>query len=143
VEGGTQRVRLRFHESCPFDFFKTAAWGNPGSPAPNPHPQPEPVPDSRADLKEEARGPHVPCTAPEEAPDLDLRELRVSVTMCQPPRLGRSLDDERDDRVVLVPKAYLAVLQLVAALLVAGIIVIKVAGLWRLDTLLGLGEPRP
>jgi hypothetical protein len=76
-------------------------------------------------------------------------ELRVAVTMFQSARVehepltGRARDDERDDHAVLLPKGYLAVLQLVGALLVTSVIIVKLLAVWQLDALLGFGEPRP
>lgn len=144
VEGSAQRVRLRFHESCPFDFFKTVAWGGPKAPAPRGD-----VPGApRTEQAQGSPGPHFACTADDETPTLedDFRALRVSVTMYQAPRapekfqFGRLREDERDDRVLLVPKAYLAVLQIVGATLVAGVILVKLLQVWQLDVALGLAQ---
>ncbi|MDR3638908.1 MAG: PilZ domain-containing protein [Isosphaeraceae bacterium] len=142
VEGSAQRIRLKFHESCPFDFFKTAAWGTPDTTIP----RGESPTSARTDAKGAGQGPHVACTTPAETHEVD---LRVSVAMFQSPRppdepgVGRARDDERDDRLVLISRAYITALQLVGALLVAGVIVIKLVAIWRLDTLLGFGEPGP
>lgn len=137
VDGSAQRIRLKFHESCPFDFFKTAAWGKPGSSATTQEPA------SRAHDTSASQGPHRTCPDLEES-NGDFRELRVSVTLFQPhvasdePRIGRLRDDEWDDRAVLIPKACVAVVQLVGALMLGALIIIKLAEFWRLDAFLGL-----
>lgn len=137
VDGGAQRIRLKFHESCPFDFFKIAAWGNPGAASTVREAA------SRTLGITAAHSPHLACPDPEARND-DFRELRVSVTLFQPhvvpgePRVGRLRDDEQDDRVVLIPKACLAVVQLAGALLLGGFIIVKLIDFWRLDAFLGL-----
>ena len=142
IAGSAQRVRLRFHESCPFDFFKTAAWGGPKAPAPH---------CAHAGATGNEPGPENPLftsTPADETPALeeDFRALHVSVTMYQAPRereefrFGRLRGDQRDERVLLVPKAYLAVLQVVGAVIVAGVILVKLLQVWQLDVALGLAQ---
>ncbi len=139
-EDGDQRVRLVFPETCPFEFFKAAVWGQR---SPKALVREDAVKSSEPHRASSAGGP----TAVDEGAAIvaemqdPMRALRISVALYQenrpfPHQSLKRISDE-DERLEILPSAYVSTLAIVAAVVVACVIVIKFLVFLRVDTILG------